>query len=186
MTQPALPVLETGRLRLRPRTLADLEDCLRMDREPGTLRWVDWPLATGGWDDETAHRALIRSRILHPYPPGLGYWVVARKEHPDGFLGWVLLIPEDTKGPEIEIGWRLLHAARGNGYATEAAAALLRHGFETLGVDRIVADMYRENAASNAVARKLGFRAHDDPTRTNADFVLWVLDRADWRAPQRR
>ena len=83
---PALPVLETARLRLRPRTLDDLEDCFRLDREPGTIRWVDWPLAAGSWDDEAAHRAFIRSRTLHPYPPGLGYWIVARRAQPDEFL----------------------------------------------------------------------------------------------------
>ncbi len=186
MTAEALPVLETARLRLRPRTLADLEDCLRLDREPGTLDWIDWPLPEGCWQGEAAHRALIRERTLHPYPSGLGYWVVARREAPAEFLGWVLLIPEDAAGPEVEIGWRLLRGARDHGYATEAAAALVRHGFETLGLRRIVADMYRANAASNAVARKLGFRARADPARTNADYVLWVLDRADWLAARPR
>ncbi len=182
MTGEALPVLETARLRLRPRTLADLEDCFRLDREPGTLDWIDWPLAAGGWQDEAAHRALIRARTLHPYPPGLGYWVVARREAPDGFLGWVLLIPEDTTGPEVEIGWRLLGAARGRGYATEAAAALVRHGFATLGLPRIVAEIHRANRASVRIAVKLGFRQHDDPARTKADSVLWVLERAGWLA----
>ncbi|HUF87777.1 MAG TPA: GNAT family N-acetyltransferase [Thermohalobaculum sp.] len=185
MAGAALPFLGTARLRLRPRTLDDLEACFRMDREPGTLDWIDWPLPEGGWDDEAAHRALIRSRTLHPYPPGLGYWAVARREWPDEFLGWVLLIPENAEGPEIEIGWRLMRAARGMGYATEAAAALVRHGFETLALHRMVAGMYRANGPSNAVARRLGFRPHDDPARSGPDFVLWVLDREDWPAKRR-
>lgn len=185
MASAALPVLETARLRLRPRTLADLEDCLRLDSEPGTLDCIDWPLAEGGWADAAAHRAFVRARTLHPYPPGLGYWVVARRERPDEFLGWVLLIPENAEGPEIEIGWRLMRAARGMGYATEAAAALVRHGFETLALHRIVAEMYRANGPSNAVARRLGFRPHDDPARSGPDFVLWVLDREDWLATRR-
>ncbi len=184
MTGEALPVIETARLRLRPRTLADLEDCFRLDREPGTLRWIDWPLAEGGWQDEAAHRAFIRARTLHPWPPGLGYWVVARREAPGEFLGWVLLIPEDATGPEIEIGWRLSRAARGRGYASEAAAALVHHGFGTLGLGRIVAEMYRANHASNAVARRLGFRAQADAAGTGADHVRWVLDREDWLAKQ--
>lgn len=184
MTGEALPVLETARLRLRPRTLADLEDCFRLDREPGTLRWIDWPLAEGGWEDEAAHRAFIRARTLHPWPPGLGYWVVARKETPGEFLGWVLLIPENTTGPEVEIGWRLSRAARGGGYASEAAAALVRHGFESLGLDCIVAEMYRANCASNAVARRLGFRAQADPVPMSPDQVRWVLDREAWLAMQ--
>lgn len=186
MAAQALPVLETARLRLRPRTLADLEDCLAMDREPDTLRWIDWPLPTGCWDDEAAHRALIRSRTLHPYPPGLGYWAVTRKRDPRKFLGWVLLIPERMTGPWLEIGWRMRSAARGKGCATEAAEVLLRHGFETVGAARIVADMYRGNLASMAVARNLGFRQDPDPERTNAEAVLWVMDRAAWEAREGR
>ncbi|HSF95635.1 MAG TPA: GNAT family N-acetyltransferase [Thermohalobaculum sp.] len=177
----ALPVLETARLRLRPRTLADLEDCFRLDREPGTLRWVDWPLPEGGWHDEAAHRAFIHGRTVHSYPAGLGYWIVARKKHPDEFLGWVLLIPEDAIGPEVEIGWRLLSATRGRGYATEAARTLVDHGFRTVGLDRIVSLIYRANRASNRVAEKLGFRRDNDPQRTNATYIHWLLDRADWQ-----
>ena len=176
----ALPVLETRRLRLRPRTMADLEPSLAMDREPGTLDWVDWPLASGGWDDPAAHRAFIASRIRGPYPPGLGYWTIARHKHPREFLGWVLLIPEDATGPEVEIGWRLTRAARGHGYAAEAAAALLRHGFATLGLRRIVAEIYGANTPSNALARRLGFRAQPGPARPRGNCILWVLDRVDW------
>ena len=153
-----LPVLETARLRLRGRTLDDLEDCFRMDREPGTLDWVAWPRAAGSWDDEAAHRSLIRERTLASYPPGQGYWAVAERARPRAFLGWVLLIPEDAAGPEVEIGWRLLTAARGRGYATEAARAVLEHGLGRLALPRVVADIRPENAASLRVAEKIGMR----------------------------
>ena len=155
----ALPILDTPRLRLRPRVVTDLEDCFRMDREPGTLDWIEWPEAAGGWDDEAAHRAFIRSRIEADYPDGMGYWVIARHERPEAFLGWVLLIPEDARGPEVEIGWRLPGAARGQGIATEAAGRLLAHGLGGLGLSRIVADIHLGNAASVRVARKIGMRA---------------------------
>jgi RimJ/RimL family protein N-acetyltransferase len=154
-----LPTLDTTRLRLRPRTLDDLDDCLRMDREPGTLDWIAWPEAAGSWQDEAAHRAFVRARTLARYPPGQGYWAVAEKARPDAFLGWVLLIPEDGTGPEVEIGWRFLAAARGRGYATEAAQAVLAHGLGTLALPSIVADIRRENRASIRVAEKLGMRA---------------------------
>lgn len=153
-----LPVLRTPRLSLRPRTLADLDACLAMDREPGTLDWIGWPEEAGGWGDEAAHRAFIRHRILGPYPAGMGYWIVARRDEPDRFLGWVMLIPEDARGPEVEIGWRLLTAGRGQGYATEAAGGLLRHGLDTLGLPRIIADIRPGNVASRRVALKIGMR----------------------------
>jgi RimJ/RimL family protein N-acetyltransferase len=154
-----LPILETVRLRLRPRMLDDVDDCFRMDREPGTLDWIAWPEAAGRWDDHAAHRAFIGARTLAHYPPGQGYWVAADKARPDAFLGWVLLIPENAKGPEVEIGWRFRAAARGRGYATEAAQAVLAHGLGTLALPRVVADIRRENVASHRVAEKIGMRA---------------------------
>lgn len=154
-----LPILETARLRLRPRTLDDVEDCFRMDREAGTLDWIAWPEAAGSWDDEAAHRAFIRARTVARYPPGQGYWIVTDKAWPGRFLGWVLLIPEDATGPDTEIGWRFASAARGRGYATEAARAILEHGLGTLALPLVVADIRRENVASCRVAEKIGMRA---------------------------
>lgn len=154
-----LPVFETARLVLRQRTMADLEPSLAMDREPGTT-----DLIPGPWDDPAKHRAFTEARIRGPFPEGLGYWVVARREHPEEFLGWVLLIPEDAVGPEVEIGWRMTHASRGHGYAPEAATPLIAHGLGTLGLPRIIADIHRDNAASLRVAEKIGLmRAADGP-----------------------
>jgi RimJ/RimL family protein N-acetyltransferase len=64
----------------------------------------------------------------------------------------------DLHGPEIEIGWRLVRAAWGRGYATEAARPVLDHALETLGLGEVIADIDPENAASARVALKLGFR----------------------------
>jgi RimJ/RimL family protein N-acetyltransferase len=153
-----IPVLGTERLRLRPRMLADIDACFAMDREPGMLDWIPWPGTEGGWDDEAAHRALIRARIEADYPAGMGYWAVARRERPDEFLGWVLLIPADARGPEVEIGWRLTGAARGQGFATEAARRVLGHGLDGLGLDRVIADIHARNAASIRVAERIGMR----------------------------
>ncbi|WP_135466721.1 GNAT family N-acetyltransferase [Crenalkalicoccus roseus] len=170
------PCFATPRLRLRPRRLADTEACLAMDREPGVTRFVDGP-----WKDPAGHRAFIEARTLGPWPPGLGYWSVLDAAA-GGFLGWVLLIPEDGEGPEIEIGWRLRPAAWGRGIATEAAAPVLRHGFVALGLPRIVAGIHAENAASLRVAAKLGLR----PRGTAGHEVRCALDRREFLAFQER
>ena len=146
-----LPSFETQRLLVRPRRIGDLNACLAMDRDPAVLRYIDVP-----WRSMAEHRQFVVNRITRAYPAGLGYWSVVLKLVPAAFVGWVLLIPYDAVGPEIEIGWRLLRSAWGVGYATESAAAVLRHGFETLGLDRVVADIHPDNAASLRVAEKLG------------------------------
>lgn len=146
-----LPTLKTERLTLRPRVLADLEDCYAMDREPEILRYVYGP-----WTDRDNHRTFIRERIERTYPPGLGYWCLALHDAPEVFLGWVLLIPEDGEGPEVEIGWRLRNAAQGKGYAREAAAHLMHYGLTELKLPKIVAAIHRDNLASQRLAEKIG------------------------------
>lgn len=57
-----------------------------------------------------------------------------------------------------EIGWVFHPRYHGQGYATEAAAALLRYGFESLGVHRVIATCQPENVASWRVMEKLGMQ----------------------------
>ncbi len=57
-----------------------------------------------------------------------------------------------------EIGWVLHPAYQRQGYATEAAAALLRYGFERLQLHRIIATCQPENVASYGVMEKIGMR----------------------------
>ncbi|MEM6677782.1 MAG: GNAT family N-acetyltransferase [Pseudomonadota bacterium] len=149
----ALPSFRTPRLRLRPRRPEDLDACLALDREPGTTAFIDGP-----WAGPAAHRAFIASRIAGPYPPGLGYWVVSPARAPALFLGWVLLIPVDAIGPEIEIGWRLIRAIRGQGLAVEAAAPLLAHAAR-LGIGQVEAEIHAPNLPSRRTAERLGMRA---------------------------
>ena len=160
-----LPTFTTERLLLRARSLADTAVCLAMDREPEMTRFVDGP-----WDDPAGHRAFIEARTRGPYPEGLGYWTVLRRAD-EAFLGWILLIPRDAEGPEVEIGWRLIRAAWGKGYATEAALPILRHGFATLGLPDIIADIDERNLASIRVAEKLGMRmAERRPGETRVEL----------------
>jgi RimJ/RimL family protein N-acetyltransferase len=143
----SLPTFRTPRLTVRPRTITDLDACLAMDRDPEVTRFVSGP-----WANPLAHRAFVESRMRHPYPPGMGYWSIIG---PEGFVGWILLTPLDLHGPEIEIGWRLMRAAWGRGYATEAARPVLDHALHALGLSKVVADIDPANTASVSVARKL-------------------------------
>jgi RimJ/RimL family protein N-acetyltransferase len=136
--------------------MEDLEACMAMDRDPKVTRFLPGP-----WTDPVAHRAFVEERMRRIYPVGMGYWSIIA---PEGFVGWVLLTPLDLHGPEIEIGWRLIRAAWGRGYATEAARPILHHALGTLRLFEVIADIDPANTASVKVARKLGFRpARDVP-----------------------
>ena len=66
----------------------------------------------------------------------------------------------------IDLGWRYAQRHWGNGYATEAARAVLAYGVETLRLTRIMAVSYEANVGSVRVIEKLGLefveRASDD------------------------
>jgi RimJ/RimL family protein N-acetyltransferase len=122
---------------------------------------------------------------------GFGFWAVELRERP-GFMGFAgLSHPSFTapSGPAVEIGWRLAFEHWGHGYATEAARAALRAGFEELGLDEIVAFATVGNVRSRRVMEKIGM-SHDpagdfDHPSMPADHprsrhVLYRLRRTDW------
>lgn len=165
---------ETERLLLRPRTLADLDDCYDMDRQPGVLDYVRGP-----WHDPGAHRDFIRQRTTQAYGARLGYWTLALRQAPQRFIGWVLLIPEDGVGPEIEIGWRLRPEYWGNGLATEAARPLLDHAFSRLRLERVIADIDPANKGSTRVAVKVGMHPAG---RVEAGYERFIVRRDQYPA----
>lgn len=63
-----LPSFETPRLFLRPRSMADFETCLAMDRDPDVTRYIRGP-----WNDPEEHRRFLTDRIQTAWAPGLGY-----------------------------------------------------------------------------------------------------------------
>lgn len=168
---------ETERLLLRPRTLADTNDCLLMDREPEVTRYVSGP-----WSDPSAHREFIEKRTSGPWPPGMGYWTIVLRQDPAIFVGWVLLIPVDAVGPEIEIGWRLRQRFWGQGFATEAARPVLSHAFEALKLPEVVADIDPDNLGSLRVAEKIGLKRRGpvpDSSRLPVRYSLTISEAAN-------
>jgi ribosomal-protein-alanine N-acetyltransferase len=93
-------------------------------------------------------------------------------------------------GPRtFEIGWVINPRYQGQGFATEAAAALLRYGFETLQLHRIIATCQPENPASYRVMEKIGMRReghfrkchlHDETTWWDEYFYALLAE--EWFA----
>ncbi len=79
----------------------------------------------------------------------------------DGMVGFAGLV-QPPSFPEPECGWALFDGQDGKGYATEAGAAMLAHTFATTTLDTIVSYVDPDNAASAAVAERLG--GVEDPT----------------------
>jgi [ribosomal protein S5]-alanine N-acetyltransferase len=81
--------------------------------------------------------------------------------------------------PEVGLYYAMSSAHQRRGYTSEAAAALVRHMFQSLNLARVVATTNYNNAGSMGVMRKLGMRLLRNPHPTPPWFqVVGVLDRA--------
>ena len=170
------PELATARLRLRPRTPNDLEANLAMDLDPEVHRFI----FLRGAPDPAAHRTALIERIASGWPERGGLWVVEWHAQP-GFLGWCGLFPLEDSGL-IEIGYRYVRAAWGQGVATEAGRSVLDHRFRTLGLVPIVAVAAHENAASRRVLEKLGLDCRGVRVHYGLELVFYELGRSAYLA----
>jgi RimJ/RimL family protein N-acetyltransferase len=168
--------LATRRLLLEPRTVADNASCFELDSDAEVVRFIAVP-----WADEAEQKAFIEARTRGPYPLGQGYWTIRQKSEPTRFLGWILLMPLDAMGPEIEIGWRLRRDAWGAGRATEAARAVLDHAFISLGLPEVVADIHPENRRSIRVAEKIGLILRGRRLHHGEPHLHYAMTSAEYR-----
>lgn len=75
----------------------------------------------------------------------------------------------------VEVGYAVAPAYRGQGFATAGISALLQLGEATREVDRVIAHIIPSNAASSAVARRLGFVPGPQIEDSDGDQVIrWV------------
>jgi RimJ/RimL family protein N-acetyltransferase len=100
---------------------------------------------------------------------GLGFWSGFETGPRPGrrFAGWWCL---SLEGPGLaELGYRLHRHAWGRGLASEGAAALIDHGFGTVGLERIIAETMAVNAGSRGVMSRCGLRHARTDVRTWED-----------------
>ena len=91
----------------------------------------------------------------------------------------------DWPGPDkIEVGWELHPSVWGQGLATEGGRAALRHGFEVVGLDRIISTARADNAASRRVMEKCALVFQEEFAYKGALAVWYAIDRAAWQASQ--
>lgn len=143
-------VLETARLRLRHLTTADSAFILELVTDPDWLRFI------GDRGVRTAEdaRAYIENGPMKLYERlGFGLYLVALEDGTP--LGMCGLIKRDSL-EDVDIGFALLPAFRGRGYAHEAACAVRDYAFEVLGLERIVAITSPDNDASARLLERLG------------------------------
>lgn len=176
-----LDTLVDGDLRLRPATVDDVPAVLRICQDPEIQRWTRVPVP---YLEQHAHAFVSLS-------------VAGIREETDAHLLAVDAVTDDVLGAvglslsvadrAGEVGYWVAAEARGQGVATRATRLLCRFGLEDLRLGYIGLEAAADNAASNAVAHRLGF-THEgtrrsamiagpagDPAAPRCDSNVWGL-----------
>ena len=165
----SIPVIETERLVLRGFTSTDFEPYAQGNADPEVQRFLGGPM-----DREASWRSLA-AHIGHWTLRGYGQWALERRA--DGrLIGRAgLWNPEGWFG--VEVGWKLDRGAWGHGYATEGARAAVEWAWRSLDVDRLISVIDPANAASLAVAGRLGMRHLRDDESHGHPVVIMAVGR---------
>jgi RimJ/RimL family protein N-acetyltransferase len=155
MTAPSSEMIRTARLVLRRFRGEDADAFARYRSDPAVARFQSWEAP---YPDEAARAFVAEMAEAEPGVPG--EWVqfaVAPVTAPQELIGDIALHVHLDDPTTAELGFTLASAAQGNGYATEAATAILAWVFEHLRqVERVIAITDVRNVGSIGVLTRLG------------------------------
>ena len=172
------PTLETDRLILRLPQAGDFDRYAELNADADATRYIGGVLGRA---------AAWRKFLVMPGAwaiQGFGMFAVIDKASGRwiGQLG-----PWQPEGwPGTEIGWAFHPDAWGRGLATEAGEAALDYAFDVLGWAEVIHSIHRDNAASQALAQRLGSRNRGPgrlpPPFENEPIEIWAQNREQWQA----
>lgn len=169
MPRPSGPY-RTLRLLLRHFTADDLEPFMAMHSDQDVVRYVPYPPLSR---DQAVERLefIATMTAIDDESQNLRFAVVL----PDSseLIGDVSLWSSPNDRQQGSIGFVVNPRFHGHGYATEAAAELLRIGFEEAGLHRITADCDARNTPSARVMERIGMRRE-------AHFLKSMFEKGEW------
>lgn len=179
--------LRTERLVLRPPSMDDLAWCLAAINTPGMMRY----LGGGVRSEDEMRESLAGDIAAFDDPGGHQRWTAWHGEERVGRVGLFHVrseaAPEQLRGRR-EIGWMFAEAHQGQGFATEAARAVLDWAFAR-GIGEVFSQTSDSNGASTRMMHRLGLgrRAeldYVDPEYPAADnpTTVWSITAPDWSA----
>lgn len=168
-----MPVLETDRLALQAFSLDDAAFIVELLNDPSFLRYIG---DKGVRSEADARRYLTAGPMASYERFGFGLYRVDLKESglPIGMCGLL----KRAWLADVDIGFALLPRFRSQGYAFDAAAGVLMHARDALGMGRVAAITSPDNQASMALLGKLGFRFERTarPSETEAEVRVFARD----------
>jgi [ribosomal protein S5]-alanine N-acetyltransferase len=176
------PVLETPRLLLRPMTPDDAPEMFAYASDPEVTRYVVWDTHR---TPEDSRAFLEATAERYAAGDGLDWGIVHRA---DGrFIGTCGFVEHSPEHARAEAGFVVSKGYWGRGLAPEALGAMIRFGFEEMGLNRVEARCVAENRASARVMEKAGMafegtlRERELVKGAYRDMKVYSALRREWR-----
>ncbi len=167
-------ILETERFYLRELTPDDAPMFYSLNLDPEVTRY------TG---DSAFHSIAEAMDFLENYKDyelnGFGRWAIIEKETNEAW-GWCGL--KKRESGDIDMGYRIFHDKWGKGCATECGKACVKHAFETLKLNELIAEAVIENKASFRVMERLGFKFWKNGRDHDYDTSIYRLRKEEFEA----
>ena len=185
--RPAYPI-ETARLRLWPLSTSDADDLLAYRGDPEVCRYLPFAPMTPA---VLAHRLATDLGRTEIAEEGQSLTLGVSRVTDGRVIGDVVLFFHSALHRGGEIGYVFSPAVAGQGYATEACAAMLDLAFGELGLHRVTARMDARNVASTRLAERLGMRREAEFRSAEmfkgewADLVIYALLSDEWYGRRR-
>lgn len=167
-------MIETERLIFRRFTPDDLPLLIEQRSDPEVSRYL------GGPARQNPEALAKRMRFYISCYEQFGFGSCAMLWKPTGeIIGAAGLQPLEDTG-EIEVGYSLVKDFWGMGLGTEAARGWLEYGFNTAGLERIVAIAVEANTASRRIMEKLGMRYEKTEVHYGEQCAFYAVSKAEF------
>ena len=147
-----LPIV-TERLVIRRYRHDDIPDVLGFAAQPSVAKVTSRRIQA---TEEGVRKYIDLQNSYRPFEMDEVFELAIERKEDGKVIGFFGFICQDYG--QGEMGWALGEEYRGQGYATEAARALMDYGFNSLGLHRIHADTSTDNTASWRIMERLGMR----------------------------
>lgn len=173
-----MPTLTTERLVLRPLACSDISALHDFWNDPEVRRYL--------WEDQIMSRDAVGEIVAESMRCfevlGSGFFAIEASADPGALVGFCGH-REFEDGEQIELLFGIVPEFWGEGFVTEAAMEVLRHGFESCGIDHVIAATETPNQRSVRVLQRLGMVFEERRQHHGLDTVFYSLTREEFASP---
>jgi ribosomal-protein-alanine N-acetyltransferase len=167
-------MIETERLVLRRFVPEDLEKLIELRSDDEVIKYLGGRRLQN--PEAIERRIQVYMECCEKF--GFGMCAVIWKETGE-MIGWSGLMPLEDTG-EIEVGYGTTKEFWGRGIGFECARAWLKFGFETAGLERIVAVADPRNTGSRRIMEKCGMRYEKTETHYGLECVFYAVTKEEF------